>query len=188
VWSSLACDFVARQKLTGVHMKYFVLKQIAVPHPSIFKAAAPWQSSMTLAEWIRPYVLELCYTSNRLRPYAEELGDDGEPFRWLPDRRAILQAELDGAFMHVYGFPREAVEHILSTFRTLATTERKALGEYRTRRLVLDSYDRIATAAGSGGGWRTAAGEPAGRGPRHTPRDHSGLRLPPLPHTAEVSA
>jgi hypothetical protein len=167
VWSSLACDFVVRQKITGVHLKYFILKQVAIPHPDSFAQPARWDLERTLAEWIRPFVLELSYTSNRLRPYAEELGDYGEPFRWVPDRRAVLQAELDAAFMHIYGFQRSEVEYILGTFRTLAATEERLHGEYRTRRLVIAAYDRMTDAIHAGGGWSTSAGAPAGFGPRH---------------------
>ena len=46
----------------------------------------------------------------------------------MPDRRAVLQAELDAAFMHIYGFQRKDVEHILGTFRTLAATEERCTG------------------------------------------------------------
>jgi hypothetical protein len=166
-WSSLACDFIVRQKMTGVGLKYFVLKQVAIPHPDSFTEFAPWDPEQTLAEWIRPFVLELSYTSNRLRPYAAELGDHGEPFRWAPDRRAALQAELDAAFMRIYGFQRRDVEHILGTFRTLAATEERLHGEYRTRRLVIAAYDRMTESIHAGGGWSTAAGAPAGFGPRH---------------------
>ena len=59
----------------------------------------------------------------------------------------ISEAELDGAFMHVYGFARDDVEYILGTFRTLASTEQKLYGEFRTRRLVLAAYDRLSAAA-----------------------------------------
>lgn len=55
----------------------------------------PWQRSQTVADWVRPYMLELSYTSRRLKPYAEELGDDGAPFRWDPERHALLRADLD---------------------------------------------------------------------------------------------
>jgi hypothetical protein len=165
--SSLACDFVVRQKLTGVHLTYFIIKQVAIPHPDTFMQPTPWDRKRTLAEWIRPFVLELSYTSKRLKPYAEDLGDYGEPFRWVPERRAVLQAELDAAFMHIYGFQRRDVEHILGTFRTLAATEERLHGEYRTRRLVIAAYDRMTEAILAGGGWSTAAGAPAGFGPRH---------------------
>jgi hypothetical protein len=166
-FSSLACDFVTRQKLTGANLKYFVLKQIAVPDPSSFDRPTAWKPELTMADWIRPYVLELSYTSHRLRPYAEELGDDGPPFRWLPERRAVLQAELDGAFMHVYGLQRREVEHVLGTFRTLRTYEEKLYGEYRTQRLVLDAYDRMAAAARGEGHWSSLTTPAAGSGSRH---------------------
>jgi hypothetical protein len=165
--SSLACDFVARQKLTGVHMTYFVIKQLALPHPESFSQPAAWQPELTLADWIRPYVLELSYTSHRLRPYAEELGDDGPTFRWLSERRTVLQAELDGAFMHIYGLQRHEVEHVLGTFRTLRGHEEKLHGEYRTQRLVLDAYDRMAAAARGEGRWSSLTTPAAGSGPRH---------------------
>jgi N-6 DNA Methylase len=167
-FSSLACDFVARQKLTGVHMKYFVLKQVAVPDPEFFARPTAWKHELTLGDWIRPYVLELSYTSHRLRPYAEELGDDGPPFRWLPERRAVLQAELDGAFMHIYGLQRHEVEHVLGSFRTLRTHEEKLHAEYRTQRLVLDAYDRMAAAARGEASWISLTTPAAASGPRHT--------------------
>lgn len=167
-WSSLACDYTVRQKMSGVGLKQFVLKQVAVPRPAEFARPAPWSPADTLADWIKPYVLELSYTSRRLQPYAAELGDPGRPFRWLPERRAVLQAELDGAFMHVYGFDRDAVTHILNSFRTLANTERKAYGEFRTQRLVLNAYDRLASATrAEGTGWSSALQPCPGQGPRH---------------------
>jgi hypothetical protein len=166
-WSSLACDFVVRQKMSGVGLAYFVLKQVAVPHPTFFTRVAAWEPELTLADWIRPYVLELSYTSYRLKPYAQELGDDGAPFRWLPERRALLQADLDGAFMHIYGLQRHEVEHVLGTFRTLRTYEEKLYGEYRTQRLVLDAYDRMAAAARGEDNWISVAMPAAGSGLRH---------------------
>jgi hypothetical protein len=168
IWSSLACDYTVRQKMTGIGLSFFILKQVAIPLPESFDRPAPWDPERTLAEWIRPHVLELAFTSNRLRPYAEDLGDYGEPFRWLPDRRAVLQAELDAAFMHIYGFQRRDVEHILGTFRTLAATEERLHGEYRTRRLVISAYDRMTDAIQAGGGWSTTASTPAGFGLRHS--------------------
>lgn len=166
-WSSLACDYLVRQKITGVHLKQFIMKQVAVPHPKSFLVGAGWDPGVTHAEWIRPYVLELSYTSNRLAPYAREMGDVGRPFRWDPSRRAVLQAELDGAFMHIYGYSRSEVEHILGTFRTLATTETRAHGEYRTGRLVLDAYDRLQDAIDGRSVWHTEAGAAPGKGARH---------------------
>jgi hypothetical protein len=45
-----------------------------------------------MADWIRPRVLELTYTSWDLEPFAENLGYEGPPFRYDPERRASNSA------------------------------------------------------------------------------------------------
>ena len=54
-----------------------------------------------------------------MKPFARDLGDDGRPFRWDPQRRELLRAELDAAFFHLYGMSREDAEYILDTFPIL---------------------------------------------------------------------
>lgn len=169
VWSSVVFDYVARQKISGTGMTYFIVKQLACPTPATFAEPAPWQPSASMAEWVLPYVLELSYTSWRLRPYTREIGDDGPPFRWDPERRALLRADLDAAFLHVYGLTRPEAEHVLDSFFVVAKYEERDHGEFRTRRLVLDAYDRMA-AATAGGSWSPVADPPAGSGPRHPTR------------------
>jgi hypothetical protein len=172
LWSSRAFDYVARQKLSGPHMTYTVLKQVACPSPKVFAQPVAWQPELTLAEWVNPYVLELSYTSWRLKPYADELGDDGSPFRWDAERRALLRADLDAAFLHVYGLAREEAEHVLDSFSVIRKYEERDHGEYRTKRLVLEAYDRVADAiANDGMGWQPLADIPAGQGQRHSLKD-----------------
>ncbi|WP_375481526.1 Eco57I restriction-modification methylase domain-containing protein [uncultured Mycobacterium sp.] len=171
VWSSMAFDYVARQKLSGTGMTYFIVKQLPCPAPSTFSQPVAWQPELTLADWLRPYMLELSYTSWRLKPYAEDIGDDGLPFRWDPERRALLRADLDAAFLHVYGLRRDEAEHVLDSFPVVRKYDERDFGEYRTKRLVLEAYDRMATAIANGGnGWRPLADVPAGSGPRHDAR------------------
>jgi hypothetical protein len=169
VWSSTAFDYVARQKISGTGMTYFIVKQLTCPTPAAFAEPTSWQADRTLAEWVIPYVLELSYSSWRLQPYAREMGDDGPPFRWDPERRALLRADLDAAFLHVYGLSRAEAEHVLDSFFVVRKYEERDHGEYRTRRLVLDAYDRMTTATARGGtGWAPLAGlSAAGAGPRH---------------------
>ena len=170
MWSSLAFDYVARQKLSGTHMTYFIVKQLACPTPATFAEPATWQPDRSLADWVVPYVLELSYTSWRLQPYAREMGDDGPPFRWDPERRALLRADLDAAFLHVYGLTRPEAEHVLDSFFVVRKYEERDHGEYRTKRLVLDAYDRMAAAMTGGAPWTPLAATPAGQGPRHPDR------------------
>jgi hypothetical protein len=164
----LVFDFVARQKLSGLHMNFFVAKQLACPTPAVFDKATPWRTEMALGDWIRPYAIELSYTSWRLKPYAQELGDDGPPFRWDPERRALLRADLDAAFMHMYGLNGQEAEHVLNSFFVVRKYDERDHGEYRTKRLVLEAYDCMAGAIAKGGkGWQGLADVPAGSGPRH---------------------
>ncbi len=65
VWSSLAFDYISRQKMSGTHMKYFTTKQLACPEPVAFDDVPAW-SDVPLAQFVRPRVLELAYTSYRL--------------------------------------------------------------------------------------------------------------------------
>jgi hypothetical protein len=119
---------------------------------------------------VLPRVLELTYTSHRIAPYARDLGDAGPPFRWNPERRTAIRAELDAAMMHVYGLGRDEVEHVLDSFPVVRKYEERDYGEFRTKRLVLDCYDAMATAAATGTAWRTALDPPPGAGSRHNDR------------------
>ncbi len=178
-------DYVARQKLSGTHMTYFIVKQLACPDPGHLRRAGAVGDG-TLAEFVRPRVLELTYTSHRMAGYARDVlalptgSPVGGPFRWLPDRRAQLIAELDAAMLHVYGLSRAEAEHVLDSFFVVAKVEERDLGEYRTKRLVLAAYDALADAAATGVPFVSPLDPPPGDGPRHPER--------PAPARTERSA
>jgi len=77
------------------------------------------------------------------------------PAKWDEDRRAVLRAELDAYYARLYGLTRDELRYILDpkdvhgpdfpgeTFRVLKEKEERAFGEYRTRRLVLEAWDRL---------------------------------------------
>ncbi|SEP88097.1 Methyltransferase domain-containing protein [Mycobacterium sp. 88mf] len=168
LWSTYVFDYIARQKMSGTSLKYFIVKQLACPVPVIFEHRTPWSVSQHLSTWTRDHVLELSYTSQRLRPYAAALGDSGPPFHWHPERRSLICADLDAGFFHIYGTNRGEVEHVMDSFNVLRRYEERDLGEFRTKRLVLEAYDRMAEAIANGGkDWKPLADPPAGHGPRH---------------------
>lgn len=148
ILTSVSFDYVARQKLGGTSFKYFTMKQLVAPRPNDLTEGD--------LDFIVPRVLELTYTSHSMKPFADELGYKGNgPFAWDEDRRAALRAELDAKIAKLYGLTRDQLRYILDpadvygsdypseTFRVLKKNEIDRFGEYRTRRLVLDAWDRL---------------------------------------------
>ncbi len=163
--SALALDYCARQKLSGASIIFSAVKQLPVLPPRAYDGPVPWEPKRTLAEWVTERVLELSYTAWDLQPYARDLGDDGPPFRWDEARRAQLRAELDAAYLHLYGLDRGEAEHVLDSFFVLRKNEERQHGEFRTRRLALAAYDAMAS-----GEFRSPLDPPPGHGPRHQDR------------------
>ncbi|MGH9092653.1 MAG: hypothetical protein ACRDZR_14945, partial [Acidimicrobiales bacterium] len=155
VLSSFAFDFVTRQKVGGTHLNFFVVEQLPVLPPETFDAPCPWDASTTVASWLATRVLELTYTAWDLAGFAADLGYDGPPFRWHDQRRAVLRSELDACFFHLYEIDRDDIEYILGTFPVVRRRDEAAYGEYRTARLILESYDAMVKAAASGFAFHT---------------------------------
>ncbi|MBQ2594245.1 MAG: hypothetical protein II567_13320, partial [Candidatus Riflebacteria bacterium] len=167
--SSLVTDYVARQKIGGVNLNFFLIMQFPVLSPEMYKTSD--------LKYIIPRVLELTYTSNSMRPWAEDvynsapeevkaeilrfcnvtIGSDGlfKPFAFNPARRTELRAELDAYYAKLYGLTRDELRYILDpadvmgpdypseTFRVLKDSEITKYGTYRTRDLVLAAYDNL---------------------------------------------
>jgi len=171
VWSSMVMDYVVRQKLSGTHMTYGVVNQLACPSPAAFDEQPSWCGT-SLGAFVRLRVLELSYTSHLIKPYAVDVfgSDHGAPYRWIPERRDELRAELDGAMFFLYGLDRVDVEHVLDSFYGVRKNEERDLGEFRTKRLVLAAYDAMTTAAETGVPFVSPMDPPPGEGPRHEER------------------
>jgi hypothetical protein len=154
--NSLAFDFVARQKVGGTHMDFHYLKQLPVLPPSFYRAAD--------VAYVASRVLELVYTADDMQPLADALRATASPlaatvphapYRWDEARRALLRAELDAWYARAYELTRDELRYILDpadvhgpdfpgeTFRVLKEKETAKFGEFRTRRLVLEAWDKL---------------------------------------------
>ena len=158
--TSIPFDYCARQKIGGLNLNYFIMRQLPALHPGAYIVPAPWAPSMWTRNWLLPRVLELTYTAWNLKPFAEDCGDDGPPFLWDPERRFRLRCEIDAAFFHLYGTSRDDSGYILDTFPVIAKSEAREHGEYRTKRVVLETYDALATAAKEGVPYESPLGPP----------------------------
>ena len=159
--SSLVFDYVARQKVGGSSMALFIMKQQPTLTPDQIPSAMQWQ--------IVKRVAELCYFNHDMDGWASELWEEmseeqrselpqlgnQQPWIYNPERRAILQAELDAIFAHLYGLNTEDLRYILDpedvcgkgcinkTFRVLKDNELRQYGEYRTKHLVLKAWNKF---------------------------------------------
>ncbi len=158
--SSIPLDYCARQKVGGVHLTFFTMRQLPVLPSQAYSTHAPWATSMRIRDWLLARVLELTYTAWNLKPFADDCDDDGPPFIWDHERRFQLRCEIDAAFFHLYGISRDDAAYILDTFPVLARSEEREHGEYRTKRVVLETYDALATAAARGIPYNSPLGPP----------------------------
>jgi N-6 DNA Methylase len=145
--SSLVFDFVTRQKAGGSNFNFFIVKQLPVISPETYSA--------TDIEFISSRVLELVYTAWDMQSFAQDLGYDGEPFIWNPERRAVLRAELDAYYAHLYGLTRDELRYILDptdthgpdfpseTFRVLQANDTRKHGKYLTQELILNAWENL---------------------------------------------
>ncbi|MER8678815.1 N-6 DNA methylase [Mesorhizobium sp. M1405] len=152
ILSSLVVDYAARQKSNRMSM--FVVEQLPVLHPERFDSGLSWIGG-DLGQWLSDRVLELCYTNDELSGFAADLGRAHPPFRWQPDRRVLLQAEIDAAVLHLYGLTRSQAEWLLDSFTVLQKYEQSDWDEFRTKVVVLDIYDDIAAARQAGRAYQT---------------------------------
>jgi hypothetical protein len=148
--SSFAFDYITRQKIGGASLNLFILKQLPALPPSAYQQSCLWSPAQTLGDWIAPRALELTYTAWDLETFAQDCDYDGPPFRWDEDRRFFLRCELDAAYFLLYEIARDDVAYIMGTFRVWKEKEEKQIGEYRTKRVILEIYDEMLRACQSG--------------------------------------
>ncbi|MFQ5401671.1 MAG: hypothetical protein ACE5E7_18995, partial [Anaerolineae bacterium] len=164
---ALVVDYVVRQKLGGTSLNFFYVKQFPILPPQTYRQPCPYAIRNTqYAAFLLPRVLELTYTAYDLRPFAQDCGYHGPPFRWdeaqpsAVARRFLLRCELDAAYFHLYGIEREDAAYIMDTFPIVRRKDEAAHGEYRTKRVILEIYDEMAEAARTGQPYQTRLNPP----------------------------
>jgi hypothetical protein len=158
-FSALVLDYIARVKVGGTHLTYGYFKQFPILPPQAY--------SNEEIQKITRRSLELTFTNTELNLFylditsvhtsvdGRAISAKGTPWQWDPTRRAILRSELDAIYARLYGLTRDDLRYILDpsdimgddypseTFKGLKSKEIRHLGEYRTRRLVLEAWDKM---------------------------------------------
>lgn len=141
--NAFALDYAVRQKIGGVTLNFFIVEQLPMFPPQEYQRRCPWNQRVTLERWISDRVLKLTCTSDDMRPLAEACGLKEPVYRWHPDERARLKAELDAAYFLLYGVSRDDAEYILSTFKGARRRDEADVGAFRTAELILQCYDEL---------------------------------------------
>ena len=131
-YNSFIYDYLLRNSFSQASVPQSTSEQIPVPAPAEFTKSRAFTEGQTLGVWTMRRVHELTFTAWDMGAFAKDLGDEGPPFQWNEDRRSSIRAELDAAFFHIYGLPRDEVEHVMDSFDALQRREEKQLGECRT--------------------------------------------------------
>jgi len=140
-WLWVACmnsftfDFIARQKVQGQHLNWFIVEQLPVIAPDAYDRRF---GEVTAADLVRDHVLRLTYTVHDMEPFARDLGYGGDPFIWDEEERRHLRARLDALYFHLYGLDRADAAYVLDTFPIVRREdEAQFAGQYRTKDLIL---------------------------------------------------
>ena len=67
-------DFMARQKVGGVHLNFFIVEQLPIFAPDRYAERCPWDKRLTLERWISQRALKLTCTADDMRPWARRPG------------------------------------------------------------------------------------------------------------------
>ena len=142
--NSFVLDYVARQKVGNVHLNFFIVKQFPMLSPDRYDDHCPWNRRQTLERWVSDRVLKLTCTAEDMRALGEACGLKDPVRKWKPTERAVLTAELDAAYFHLYGVNREDAEYILSTFTGTRRRDETDTGRFSTAERILEAYDTLA--------------------------------------------
>jgi hypothetical protein len=132
--SSYIYDYLARQKVQGSNINWFIVEQLPLIAPTRY---AELLGTGTIGDFVCEQVLRLSYTANDLATFAHDLGYDGAPFPWDAEDRRQRIARLDALYFRLYGLDRDEAAYVLDTFPIVREQDVSAFGRYRTKELVL---------------------------------------------------
>ncbi len=85
--NSFAYDYVARQKVGGLHLNFFIVEQLPTFPPDRYAEKCPWDGKGTLEKWVSERVLKLTCTAEDMRPFADAAGFKPGIHKWKDAER-----------------------------------------------------------------------------------------------------
>jgi hypothetical protein len=154
--NSMPLDYFTKQKFGGISLNFFIVEQLPVLAPDTYDKPCPWDHHTTLESWISERVLKLTCTAEDMLPLADACNFSSGSFqaeyggrlnKWDEAERAELMAELDAAYFHLYGIPRDDVEYILSTFKGIHDQQPLFPGAFSIAQRIVQKYAEMSFSA-----------------------------------------
>lgn len=133
-YSSLPFDFIARQKVSGTHINFFIINQF-VTIPSQFYP-------LKIAAKIHSIFEKLACTTSSLIDFSNQISSIEDYYPWDENLRFNLKCELDAIYAHLYDLTRDELDYILDTFPIIKRKEMEKYGRYRTKETILQLFDQ----------------------------------------------
>jgi hypothetical protein len=144
VANSFCLDYLARKRV-ALKLSMTVLDSLPFPRLPIDHAIVERLGRLALR--LTCTAPEMTAYWNAMAPYGwcEPVPEDVTPPGLIdPEQRAGARAEIDAVVAReLFGLNAEELAGILDTFPVLRRREEKTYGEFRTKRLVLEWYDKV---------------------------------------------
>jgi hypothetical protein len=117
IYSSFAMDYVARSKVGGSHLNFFVMAQLPAP--------------------TRDQILGLVPDPNPLRWLRERVDEAASS----EARNELARRELDALAFAALGFDRDDICYVMNSFEIVERRDQSLHSSFRTRDLILQAFD-----------------------------------------------
>lgn len=142
--NSFCMDYLVRKRVT-LHVAFGVLDSLPFPRLPVDHPVTERLGRLALR--LTCTAPEMTAYWNAMTPYGwcELVPEDAAPPGLIdPEQRADARAAIDAVVAReLFGLSAEELAGILDTFPVLRRREEKTYGEFRTKRLVLEWYDKV---------------------------------------------
>ncbi len=140
--NSFILDYIARSKIQGTNASWYIIEQLPIIPIDNYKKCNI--KDKTAFDLVKEWVLYLNYSSNDLKPFAVDLGYDGEPFIWDEISRLHIICKLNALFFKLYGInDEETIKYILGTFPIVKKESIEKYGMYIEETLIIQYHRAI---------------------------------------------
>jgi hypothetical protein len=138
--NSFALDYVARQKLGGMNLSQYIIRQLPAPTPTQFQNVT--FDGEPIADVIKNIAMRLMYTSVELQNFAQDADWSEGPYQYGGNERDRneLRFELEALLCHMYNIEVDDFDELFDSFEQIKRSDLNEYGYYRTREHIKEKY------------------------------------------------